>query len=94
MIIRNSRDLGALVRDHRVKKGLTQAQLATRVGVSRKWLIDLESGKRTSDLRLVLRTVNAIGLQLDAVDKPKQGVIGGPDINAIVNATQTDAYKK
>ena len=88
MIIRNSRDLGALIRDNRRKRGLTQDQLASRVGVSRKWIVDVESGKRTRDLRLILRTLNVIGIQLDAVDRSKSNSPGAPDINAVIAATR------
>jgi HTH-type transcriptional regulator/antitoxin HipB len=87
MLIRNPRELGYLVKENRKKGGLTQAQLAARVGVSRKWIIDLESGKRTSDLRLVLRALNSVGIDLDAqqrTTRPQRAL----DINAIVDATK------
>lgn len=89
MIIRAPQELGHLVRDSRLRKGITQAYLATQVGVSRKWIIDLEAGKRTTDLSLVLRTLNALGLELDAHDRrardPKDR---GVDINEIVEAAR------
>jgi HTH-type transcriptional regulator/antitoxin HipB len=88
MIIRTSRDLGLLIRDTRLKQGLTQNQLAARVGVSRKWLIDVESGKRASDLKMILRTLNAIGIQLDAIDRTKHNAPNALDINAVVDATR------
>jgi len=66
MLIRTTNDIGHLVRDQRKRQGLTQAELATRVGVSRKWIIELESGKRTAELVLVLRTLNALRVDLDA----------------------------
>ena len=66
MLIRTTNDIGHLVRDQRKRQGLTQAHLATRVGVSRKWIIELESGKRTAELALVLRTLNALKVDLDA----------------------------
>lgn len=49
-----------------MRRALTQAHLAAQVGVSRKWIIDLEAGKRTTDLSLVLRTLNVLGIELDA----------------------------
>jgi HTH-type transcriptional regulator/antitoxin HipB len=88
MIIRTSRDLGLLIRDTRLKHGLTQDQLATRVGVSRKWLVDVESGKKASDLKLILRTLNVIGIQLDAVDRAKGNAPNALDINAVIDATR------
>lgn len=66
MRLRTTQDVGSLVRDYRTKQGLTQMQLADKVGVSRKWIIDLEAGKRATDLSLVLRTLNALGIELEA----------------------------
>ncbi len=88
MIIRTAKELGQLIRDHRSRKDLTQAQLADLVGVSRKWIIDLEGGKRTTDLSLVLRTVNALGLELDAHERVKRLGQNDIDINEIVAQSQ------
>ncbi|HYJ70632.1 MAG TPA: helix-turn-helix domain-containing protein [Nocardioidaceae bacterium] len=44
--------------------GLSQAQLAERVGVSRKWLSEFERGKATAELGLVLRVLESLGLQV------------------------------
>jgi y4mF family transcriptional regulator len=63
----NARELGGFVRERRRRSGLTQAQLATRARVSRRWLSDLESGKESADFSLVLRTLHALGLVLHAV---------------------------
>jgi len=87
MVIRNSRELGHLVRDNRQRRGLTQAQLAAHVGASRKWIIDLEGGKRAADLSLVLRTLNALGLDLDAKERTSRK-LEGFDINSIVDAAK------
>lgn len=84
MIVKNPKELGHLVRDCRSRSRLTQAGLAARVGVSRKWIIDLEGGKRTADLSLVLRTLNALGIELDARDRSVQIAAKPSDIDAIV----------
>jgi len=34
--------------------------------VSRRWLSDLEAGKATAEIGLVLRTLDALGIELDA----------------------------
>ena len=85
-IVKSPSDLGHIVRDCRTRRGLTQAYLADQVGVSRKWLIDLEGGKRTADLSLVLRTLNVLGIELDARDrisgsKTRTGAI---DLDALI----------
>ena len=90
MIIKSPAELGHLVRDHRTRRGLTQAALADQVGVSRKWLIDLEAGKRTADLSRVLRTLNVLGIELDArsrttSSKTKNSAI---DLDALIAQTR------
>lgn len=84
MIIRNARELGSLVRDARKHQQMTQADLASRAGVSRKWLIGLEAGKRTSELSLVIRTLNALSIDLNAKPRDKRGS-AGVDIDEIVD---------
>jgi HTH-type transcriptional regulator / antitoxin HipB len=85
MIVKNPKELGHLVRDYRSKKSLSQANLAAEVGVSRKWIIDLEAGKRTTDLSLVLRTLNVLGIELDARNRSgRQPKHGAYDIDAII----------
>lgn len=66
MRIRSIRDLAALVRGRRKDLGLSQAELADRAGVSRKWIYQFEAGKPTAELRLILRVLDVLGLVLDA----------------------------
>ncbi|MCL2422873.1 MAG: helix-turn-helix domain-containing protein [Micrococcales bacterium] len=63
--------VGHAVRDARHAAGLTQQQLATRAGVSRRWLIDLEAGRsQRTELGLVLATLRALGLSLTVEEPP------------------------
>lgn len=64
MQIRTATELGALVRDRRQAAAWSQAALASRAGVSRRWLAALEGGKASSELGLVLRTLDALGLAI------------------------------
>ena len=64
MQIRTPTDLGALLRERRREMGLSQAALAARVGASRQWVVDLERGKTTVALGLVLRTAAELRLTL------------------------------
>jgi HTH-type transcriptional regulator/antitoxin HipB len=66
MQVKTSKDLGALVREQRTRLALTQEELAERVGVSRLWIVQLEKGKPTAQIGLVLRTFQELGLALDA----------------------------
>jgi HTH-type transcriptional regulator/antitoxin HipB len=70
VLIRNSRDFGAAVKDARLRRGLTQAELADQIGVSRQWVIALERGKSTAELGAALRTLSALGMVVDVVPEP------------------------
>ncbi|HZP69298.1 MAG TPA: helix-turn-helix domain-containing protein [Pseudolabrys sp.] len=64
MRLRTPLDIGQAIRDNRRRLGLDQDDLAKRVGVSRKWLIDVERGKPGAPIGLLLRTLDALGLRL------------------------------
>jgi HTH-type transcriptional regulator / antitoxin HipB len=66
MRIASARDLGLVVRQARQDRGQTQAELAAAAGVSRRWLSDLEAGKATAEFGLILRTLDALEIGLDA----------------------------
>lgn len=65
--IHSVRDLGAALRLARKALGLTQADLALAAGVGLRFVVELEAGKPTVQLGLVLRVIDALGgtLQLD-----------------------------
>ena len=70
MRIGNARDLGRYVRDRRRTAGLSQESLASKAQVSRRWLSELESGKPTAEVGLILRVVTALGLYVDLLPVP------------------------
>ncbi len=54
-------DLGALVKDHRKKAGLTQLELANLAGVGKTTVFDIEKNKETvrwNNLLAVLQVLN------------------------------------
>jgi HTH-type transcriptional regulator/antitoxin HipB len=90
MYIRTPSDLGALIREQRLKRGLDQISLAKKAGTSRKWLIEVENGKPRAEIGLILRTLNALGVALVASDSPaepkqKSGT-SAIDINRVIDA--------
>lgn len=87
MKVRSIRDLSAVVRGRRRDLGLSQAELAARAGVSRKWIYQFEAGKPTAELRLILRVLDALGLVLD-VTYDEQTAAGQPtrDLDALIEA--------
>jgi HTH-type transcriptional regulator / antitoxin HipB len=91
MHFRSPAELGAIIRERRRKLGLEQKALAEQVGVSRQWIIDIEKGKPRAAVGLILRTINALGILLDASDEPVRRSArsaGAPDIDAIVAAAR------
>lgn len=55
--------LGAEIRAERQSRGLTQAELARRAGVSRAFVIDVERGRRPgAELSRAFAVVRALGL--------------------------------
>lgn len=55
---------GELVRNLRLKRGLTQQQLAERAGVSRKFVTEFEAGHERAELGKSLSLLRAVGAQL------------------------------
>ena len=65
MNILNEVDLGRAIRQRRKDLGWDQASLATRAGVGRQWVVEVEKGKARAEVGLVLRTLRTLGLSLD-----------------------------
>ncbi|HTZ65539.1 MAG TPA: helix-turn-helix domain-containing protein [Solirubrobacteraceae bacterium] len=86
MEVRSIRDLAAILRGRRRDLGLTQAELAARAGVSRKWIYQFEAGKPAAELRLILRALDALGLALEVTDQ-EQAAPGEPahDLDALLD---------
>jgi len=59
--------LAAVVRDERTAKGLTQAELATRAKVGRRFVLDLEAGHPRAELSKTLDVLRALDVQPLAV---------------------------
>ncbi len=91
MRIRTPTDLGAVIRDHRRKRQLDQKSLAARVGVSRQWIIEVEKGKPGAEIGLVLRTIEALGINLEVEETRKvttRRIPPSVDIDAIITAAR------
>ncbi len=62
--ISNLTQLGRLVRRRREAAGLTLDEAAGLLGVGRRFLIELEHGKRRANIETLLRVLHALGLEL------------------------------
>jgi HTH-type transcriptional regulator/antitoxin HipB len=91
MRIRTPADVGTLIRNTRKKLRLDQSTLAKKVGVSRLWLVEIEKGKPRAEIGLVLRTLDALRIILNATipdtvtPKRKESTV---DIDRIIAAAR------
>ena len=68
--ISNTTDLGRAIRIARKQLDLTQPQLALATGVGVRFIVDLEAGKPTVQLALVLRVIDALGGHVELAGFP------------------------
>jgi HTH-type transcriptional regulator/antitoxin HipB len=66
MIVNSAAEFGALVRTERKKKGWSQKDLASQAGVSALWVSQVERGKPTAHIGLILRTLKTLDVHLSA----------------------------
>lgn len=93
MPVRTPLDLGLIIRQQRRHLGLSQSDLAGRVGVGRQWIVAIEQGKARAELGLVLRTLAALDLTLavgggEETAERTNGNVAPIDIDAIVEAAK------
>jgi len=68
-------DLQTLIRDARQKAGITQAELAERIGVGKPTVNQFETGKQNITVDVLCRMFTALDLRLVAVDEHRQQVV-------------------
>lgn len=72
---------GALLRERRKSMRMTQDELALATGLGRRFIIDLESGKPTSQLGRALIAAEAVGLRvLDLLEQDRSSNALLPDL--------------
>src|SRR5262245_42711664 len=64
MLINNPRELGALIRQVRIRAGLSQTQLATALGTYQPEISKLEKGNPGVRLSLIFQAAKTLGLNL------------------------------
>ncbi len=63
--VKNIKDIGALVKKVRLVKKLSQDRAASLAGVGRRFLSELEAGKKDSlEVGLVLQVLSRLGIKL------------------------------
>lgn len=68
--IRTVEDIAALIRSYRQSEGINQKELADRIGVSRKWIVEVEQGKSGVELGLVMKVIQELNIPLQTVTAP------------------------
>jgi transcriptional regulator with XRE-family HTH domain len=54
--------LGAAIREHRLKAGLTQAELAQRAGIGRPHLNHIEGGRKNPTVVVLVHLAHSLGV--------------------------------
>jgi y4mF family transcriptional regulator len=62
--VKNTADLGAIIRARRKEKKLTQKQLASLCGTSERFIVELEQGERAANVAKVLTVCNRLALDV------------------------------
>lgn len=93
MQIRTTKEIGALIRHQRKNQKLGQAELAKKVGVNRRWVLEVERGKPRAEIGLILKTLEALGVALSiegkaAIRRRGSREIESVDIDAIIDSTK------
>lgn len=64
--INTAEDLGRFLRNLRVRRGLTQAQLAAELGVTRQYVVEIERGKTNLYSERLFQSLRLLGGRLRA----------------------------
>ena len=70
--IQKTKDIGLLIKAKRTQKNLTQQELSEICGVGRRFISEIETGKKERyDLSLALRVLQRLGYEIQIIDKEK-----------------------
>lgn len=65
-------EIGAALQGLRRSLGVTQAELAGRARVTRKWISEMENGKATAEVGVLCRVLAALDAGIEIVHAPSQ----------------------
>ena len=67
--IKNSKQLGQIIRKRRKEMKLTQKELSDLCSTGNRFISELENGKGTVQFEKALRIINALGLEIQITNK-------------------------
>lgn len=70
-VVRSAEDLGAALRAHRDAAGLSQSELAEWAGVNRQYVVQIEGGDVSLQVRRILDLFAVLGADLAVL--PREG---------------------
>lgn len=70
MFVQSPQAFADFVRSHRVRSGMTQQDLGSLAGMSRRWVQEVESGKLVPSLEATLSVATAFGYELHLEPMP------------------------
>ena len=70
MIVMDIAEYARLIKDERQRQGISQTDMAQRLGVSRRWLIEFEHA-RVPGFSTILSALTELGLSLDVRKTPQ-----------------------
>ena len=62
--IKSIKDIALWVKQERKRQSLTQKELSGLVGVSERFIVELEKGKPTAEVQKVLHVLNSLGANI------------------------------
>lgn len=84
----NPKDLGYFLRQTRKDQGMSQAEVAARVGTTQSWVSLLESGKPRTEIGLIFKALRVLDVVFDVNVSPPNKIVGKDyvDLDAHVEA--------
>lgn len=70
MSLRSVDEVGSALKAIRLRRGLTQAEVAAAAGISRKWVSNAERGKPSADVGLVVAMLRALDYRMHFHNRP------------------------
>lgn len=81
MLVSSPKDIGMLIRAKRSERDWTQGELARHVGTTQRWISEIENGKATAEIGMVLQTLSMLGIRLEVGGPSPEHVLREPSVS-------------